>query len=141
MLAELRGSSSVGTSVVTEVIERAVLVLSAYYWDHGHANVRVASPKLGPGRIALEFSIDEGPVFRMGALAVKGDVDASDLPMVLTKFGVNTGDLFSRTAIADGRTRVETALAMRGGKIDVLPLTKVDLVARTIDLTLEVTKK
>jgi outer membrane protein insertion porin family len=130
-----------GAAVLEDDIARAVLVLNAFYWDRGHANVRIVTPRLGAGRIPIEFAIDEGPVFRIGAISLTGDVVPADHAMLLSTFAVNTGDLFSRTGIVDGRAAVEKALSARGSTFEIVPLTKVDLANRTIDLTLEITRK
>jgi outer membrane protein insertion porin family len=129
----------VGQPVVEERITSVVQVLEAYYWDRGHANVRVHAPKVAAGKITLAFKIDEGPKFKMGAIEIKG-VPAADRAKYLQVFAVKQGDLFSRTAITSGRDKLSAALVAAGKpNVVVLPLTKVDIAAKRIGLTLEIT--
>ena len=132
----------VGEPVLAEKLQGAALTLEAYYWDRGHANVKVRAPEVTPGKIALVFEIDEGPKFKIGTIKITGDVPAADHAKHLKVFGVKKGDLFSRTAIVDGRKRVVEALIAAGKPTaEVVPLTNVDLGAKTIGLTLEVSAK
>ncbi len=129
----------VGQPAVEHRITSASQAISAYYWDKGYANVRVVDPTVTAGRITLAFKITEGPVFKMGTIDITG-VPAADRSAYLKLFGVKQGDLFSRTAIATGRDKLSEALVAAGKQnVSVLPLTKVDLPAKRISLTLEVT--
>jgi hypothetical protein len=128
-----------GQPATSDKLDVAALTLSAYYWDLGYANVKVKSPKPTAGRNVIAFEITEGPQFRIGTIDVKGDVPATDHAKLKTLFGIKTGDLFNRTAIADGRNRVADALIAAGKRnVNVLPLTKVDLPNKKINFTLEV---
>ena len=139
LAAQLTKWVVVGQPVLEEKLAGAALTLEAYYWDRGHANVKVRAPKVTAGKIALVFEIDEGPKFRIGAVRMTGDPPAADHAKYLKVFGVKKGDVFSRTAIVDGRKRVVDALVAAGKTTaDVTPLTMVDLPAKTIGLTLEV---
>ena len=128
----------VGQPVLEDKIDLAALELSKLYWDKGYANVRVKSPKPVPGKATLVFEIEEGPVFKIGKVEITGVPDA-DAQKLLKLFAVKKGDTFSRTAIANGRDKVAEAV-IAGGRKDavVLPLTKVDMSNKWIDLTLEV---
>jgi parvulin-like peptidyl-prolyl isomerase len=127
-----------GEPVTSEKIEVSALTLSAYYWDLGYANVKVQSPKPAPGRNVLVFEITEGPQFRISTVNITG-VPTADHAKYKKLFGVKPGDLFSRTAAADGRTRVSDALIAAGKQdVNVLPLTKVDLPNKHISFTLEI---
>jgi len=128
----------VGEPVVVHKIELAGQALAAFYWDRGYANVKVISPEPASGPNTLVFKVEQGPVFRMGTITITG-VPKAEHAKHLKAFGVKKGDVFNRTAIAKGRQRIVDALAAIG-KPDaiVLPLSKVDISKRTIDLTLEI---
>ena len=61
-----------------EAFERDLLLVSAHYWDHGYANVKVGTPQLRLSRdkqyMYLSIPIDEGPVFTIGTVNFKGDL-------------------------------------------------------------------
>lgn len=98
------------------------LALSAFYWDHGYAQVSVT-------RTGDRYAIDEGPRFAIGSVRV------TDAPPGLVH--VRPGDTFSRRAIADDRERVSRYFQDQGyAYVNVLPITRIH--EHTIDLTLEV---
>src|SRR4051812_836969 len=91
-----------GTTFRPEELERDLFVLSAYYWDHGYANVKIGEPKreLSPDAqtIAIEIPIVEGPTFTVSSVQASGELlDSEDdtLWMLQTRPGM----LFSRTKI------------------------------------------
>jgi outer membrane protein insertion porin family len=128
-----------GEPVRVEMIERATLELQAVYWERGYANSRIKSPVPTGGRQKLVFQVTEGPVFKIGTVTISGDVPAKEHVKYVRVFGVKPGDIFKRSAIADGRDRVAKEAAASGVKNpEVTPLTKVDLPHATINLTLEI---
>lgn len=136
---ELAGTLAVGDAVKTDAIGHAAEVLDAYYWEHGYANIRVRAPEPVAGPNKLVFDIQEGPIFKIGKLKVTGEPPAKDHAVYLKAFGVKTGDVFKRSALVAGRDRVVAAATAAGiTNPSVTPLTKVDLVRSTIDLTLEI---
>lgn len=129
----------VGEPLVVDRIESAAQALSAYYWDHGYANVNVRAPQAVAGKVTLAFEIAEGPQFKIGKIDITG-LPPSERPKYLAMFGVKQGDLFNRTAIVAGRKRIIDALVATGKPAaDVLPVTKIDVPTKRIGLTLEVT--
>jgi outer membrane protein assembly factor BamA len=129
----------VGEPVLQEKLGAAAELVYAHYWDVGYANVRVDPPKPVAGPNDVVFKINEGPQFKLGPIAIKGDLPATEHARYLTLFGAKKGDIFNRTKIADGRKRMNDAIVATGRPhASVLPLTKVDLPAKTIAITLEV---
>ena len=128
-----------GGALDQERLDRGLLVLSAYYWDRGFANVVIGTPQVArPSTITIP--IEEGPVFRMGTLEVTGDFLGTAADQ-LAAIGTRSGDLFSRTAIANDRQAILLAHQDQGYAFaTVLPLVKVDVDERRIDLTLEVAR-
>ncbi len=125
-----------------ELFERDLLLLSAYYWDRGYANVRIGEPARtlsADGRtMDVSIPIEEGPTFTISAVHATGELlDSEDDTLLMLK--VLPGNLFSRTVIATDRETLQTRYQDDGyADATVLPLTKVDLVRRSIDLTFEV---
>jgi outer membrane protein insertion porin family len=115
-------------------VERASLLITAYYYDHGYVNVAVQTPKPSGTAGPAVFTITEGDQFRIGKLEITG-VSAEDSKKYLALAGAKKGDVFSRTALATGIGKIQDA-----SKLLVTPLTTVDTKKKTIDLKLEVSK-
>ena len=126
-------------SIDHEVVEREVLLISAFYWDRGHANVKVGSPRIDRARNVISIPVEEGPTFTMGHVAVTGELlgtEASHLAMI----NVKPGTLFSRAVIAKASETLNTFYQDKSyAEATVIPQTKVDTHKRTIDLTYEIT--
>ncbi len=153
--AELRGSIATrrqdGMSFLNdsgtysqEAFERDLLLVSAYYWDRGYANVKVGTPQLRLSRdkqfMYLSIPVDEGPVFTIGQVTFKGDLIGSAADNA-NRVKLRAGTTFSRTTIAEDREKLSSYYQDQGyAYANVLPLTKVDLANRRINLTFEVAR-
>lgn len=127
-----------------EAFERDLLLVSAFYWDRGYANVKVGTPQLRLSRdkqyMYLSIPVDEGPVFTIGSVHFKGDLIGS-AQKNLEKVQIRPGMTFSRTRIAEDREKLSNYYQDQGyAYANVLPLTKVDLPNRRINLTFEVAR-
>ncbi|MGE0868248.1 MAG: outer membrane protein assembly factor BamA [Kofleriaceae bacterium] len=127
-----------------EAFERDLLLVSAYYWDRGYANVKVGTPQLRLSRdkqyMYLSIPVDEGPVFSIGTVEFKGDLIGSAAEN-LKKINIRPGMKFSRTTIAEDREKLSSFYQDQGyAYANVMPLTKVDLPNRKISLTWEVAR-
>ena len=127
-----------------EAFERDLLLVSAYYWDRGFANVKVGTPNLRLSRdkqyMYLSIPVDEGPVFTIGEIKFKGDLIGSK-EKNLEKIRIRQGMKFSRTRIAEDREKISNYYQDQGyAYANVLPLTKVDLPNRKINLTFEIAR-
>lgn len=119
-------------------LDRDLLLLSAYCFDRGYANVRIGTPRFEPLRNMISIPIDEGPRFTMRAVTVTGELIGSASEN-LAMIPVRPGDTFSRTVIADDREALSTYYRDLGyPDRNVLPLTQVDLETNEISLTFEV---
>ena len=122
-----------------EMLERDLLLVSAYYWDRGYAQVKVREPKMTKTAIVVE--VEEGPTFTIEHVLVTGDPTMEQRAKHLKAMRTRTGQLFSRSRISDDRQRLSLYYQDRGyAFVNVLPLTKVDLARRMITLTFEVTR-
>jgi outer membrane protein insertion porin family len=127
-----------------EAFERDLLLVSAFYWDRGFANVKVGTPQLRLSRdkqyMYLSIPIDEGPVFTIGEVKFKGDLIGTK-EKNLERLKIRPGMRFSRTRIAEDREKLSNYYQDQGyAYANVLPLTKVDLPNRKINLTFEVAR-
>ena len=118
----------------SDLVDRASLLLSAYYYDHGFINVAVDPPKPSGGSSPATFSITEGDQFRVGKIDVKGVPDA-DAKKYLAMVTVKKGDVFSRKLMQDGIIKIQDA-----AKTQVEPVTNIDAKKKTIDVTLDLTQ-
>jgi len=78
------------------------LILSLYQ-DRGFADVRVStrSVLISPDHVDVHFNIDEGPLYHVRAIDVKGNHVISD-HLVKRDLGITPGDPFSRAKIYGG---------------------------------------
>lgn len=118
----------------SDLVDRASLQLSAYYYDHGYINVAVDAPKPSGGSSPATFAITEGDQFRVGKIDIKGVPDA-DAKKYLAMVTVKKGDVFSRKLMQDGIIKIQTA-----AQTQVEPVTAIDAKKKTIDVTLDLTK-
>lgn len=125
-------------AIIDEVLAHDRLLIMAFYWDRGHAQVKVGEPVLSPARDAVTIPIEEGPVFRMGPVTVTGDlIGSAKANLALVR--VRPGSVFSRTTIAKARETLSDFYQDQGyAYANVLPLTKIDLDRKTIGLTFEI---
>lgn len=122
-----------------DALERDLLLVSAYYWDHGYANVRVGAPVIDAAASSITIPVEEGDTFAIGEVTVTGAL-VGGMRANRDRLGVRAGELFSRSRIAADRERLQAYYEDRGYAFaNVLPLTKVDAARRTIALAWEVT--
>jgi outer membrane protein insertion porin family len=127
-------------AIIQDVLERDLLLISAFYWDRGHALVKVGQPVIPPSRDAVTIPIEEGPVFKLGPVAVTGELIGSARAN-LAKLRVRPGVTFSRMMISEDREALSDSYQDQGyAYVNVVPLTKIDLDRKTIGLTFEITR-
>jgi outer membrane protein insertion porin family len=127
-----------------EAFERDLLIVSAYYWDQGYANVKLGTPQLRLSRdkryMYVSIPVDEGPVFTISKIDFKGDLIGTPAEHA-EKMKLRAGVRFSRTMIAEDRDRLSNYYMDQGyAYANVLPLTKVDVQKHQIALTFEVAR-
>ena len=134
LLKALSGTLTPSSPWNTDLVDRAVLALTAFYYDHGYINVAVASPKPTGTASPATFAITEGDQFRIGKIEVTG-VSADDAKKYLAMVTAKKGDVFNRTVMQQGIVKIQDA-----AQTQVEPITSVDAKTKTIDLKLDVTK-
>jgi outer membrane protein insertion porin family len=121
-----------------EVLDRDLLLISSYYWDHGHAEVQVGKPVISAAKDAITIAIKEGPVFTIGSVTVTGELIGTAKEN-LDKLRVRAGATFSRSMIANDREALSTYYQDRGyASVNVTPIAKVDAAHKTIGLSFEI---
>jgi outer membrane protein insertion porin family len=126
--------ASPGRAFEANHIDRAALVITAYYYDHGYVNVKIDSPRASGEAAPATFTITEGPQFKLGKIEVKG-VSADDAKKYRAMVKAKTGDVFSRSVLADAIQKIQEA-----AKAVVTPLTDVKVDKKIIDLTIDISK-
>lgn len=121
-------------------LEHDLLLITSLYWDRGHVQVKVGAPVIPPSRDAVTIRIEEGPVFRMGAITATGELIGS-AKANLAKLRVRPGRVFSRSLLAADLQTLSAFYQDQGyADVNVLPLTKLDFARKTIGLTIEITR-
>ncbi len=127
-----------------EAFERDLLIITAYYYDHGYINVKLGAPQIRLSRdkryMYLSIPIDEGPVFDIGTIDFKGDI-IGDEEQYFRKLSIEPGETFSRSKVGADIERISNFYRDQGyAYVNVTPLTNINLEDLTVDLSFEITK-
>lgn len=129
-----------GSPFDDEKIDRGTLQLSALYFDRGMINAHVDRAIGEPdkeGSTPLTFTVEEGDVFRIGALKL-GKLASADEKALLAKLKTKPKQVFSRSVLVEDVKTLTETFAARGQKVEVLPRTDIDAKKKTLDVTLDV---
>lgn len=128
-----------GGPVRPELLMKDELKVTGAYLDKGYVTATVNASRLAvpSGATDVTFTITEGPVFRLGAVALKGPL----APAALKRLETKKGAVFSRAAVQRDLERLRELARKEKQELDVLPLTEIDSAAKTITLTFEVAPK
>jgi outer membrane protein insertion porin family len=125
-------------AVDDESLQREVLLISSFYWDHGYANVKIGTPRFERSRNTIVIPVDEGPSFTIDTVTVKGQL-IGDEHRHLAMIHIRPGERFSRKMIADDRETLATFYEDQAyAYADVRVTTQLDLARRTIGLAFEI---
>jgi outer membrane protein insertion porin family len=118
-------------------------LLSNYYLNHGYINARVADPQvdLGEEGIRITFKIEEGARFKVGKIAVAGDLI---LPKEELLKGLDLGksEYFNREKLRNDVIALSDLYGNHGyAYADVKPLVKEDANRLAVNVTYEIQKK
>jgi outer membrane protein insertion porin family len=125
-----------------EVFERDIIMITAYYYDHGFINVKIGTPQIQLSRdkryMYLSIPIDEGPVFRIGKIDFQGDLIGSKADYY-ERLTVESGENFNRSKVGTDINQLTNFYKDKGyAYVNVTPLTRVDLERRIVDLSFEI---
>jgi outer membrane protein insertion porin family len=125
-----------------DLFERDILHMNALYFDRGMVRATISPPQVErrrAGELVVRLDVHEGPVFRLGSARV--DVGFPGSPNAYREIvaTLQSGEIFSRSAVADVITRLEEAAAQQGnGDYLVTPVTEIDDEAHVIHITFQV---
>jgi outer membrane protein insertion porin family len=124
-----------------KVLDDDVDRLEAFYYDNGYLNVHVDQPKIQRtgNTIALTFLVDEGPPFKVGHVAVIGNLKfpKSEIRRLVT---LKPGDLFRGSNLQRNVLALSDFYSDRGyAYVNVEPRTRLDQATRRISVTFVVT--
>jgi outer membrane protein insertion porin family len=127
-----------------ESLKNDVNLVADYYMNNGYANVKVGEAKVrlldDKSGLVVTIGVTEGDQFRTGSVNFKGD-QPDDLAVIKGKLQTVSGEIFSRGKL---RADVFTLTDSFGDKgyafANISPMTKVNAVAKTIDLTFDMEK-
>jgi outer membrane protein insertion porin family len=134
LLKALAGTLAASSPWNSDLVDRAVLSLIAFYYDRGYINVAVDTPRPTGASAPATFSITEGDQFRLGKIEVTG-VGPDDAKKYLAMVTAKKGDVFNRTVMQQGIIKIQEA-----AQTQVEPITSIDAKKKTIDLKLDVAK-
>jgi outer membrane protein insertion porin family len=127
-----------------DAFERDLALITAFYYDRGHINVKVSAPQITLSKdkryMYIAVPIDEGPVFSVRKVDFKGDLlgKKSDYYKDLR---IERGQPFSRTRLGQDMNRLSDFYRDKGyAYVNVSPATSIDVAKRTIDITFEIEK-
>jgi outer membrane protein insertion porin family len=120
---------------------RSKLLWTDWYYNHGAVAVRIEDEQLdlvddGKG-VEILVRVKEGPVFRVGSVDLTGDLKVPKTDLVKA-VGLTKGEVFSRERIRAAVQRVSALQKEKGGKENVVPLSRVDSEKSVVDLTFEI---
>lgn len=128
-----------GEPYTRDKVERAGLALQAAYFDRGMVQAKIeATPEEASDAAGVTFTIDEGPVFSVGKVAIGKDgkkLEKDLLAVMKTK----PGQTFSRKAVLADIDRVSRVLGEKDLHGEMTPNTELDAKKKTIDVTIDVT--
>ncbi len=131
----------VGAPYRPETFERALLYMSAYYWDRGRVQAKVSPAEIVPSKdgstLAITVRIEEGPVFRLGKIRCKGDFGGTPKEC-LDLVGLKTGDVFSRAEMVKAIDRIRAFQIEKGRGTTITPGTELDPKKRVLNLDLQI---
>jgi outer membrane protein insertion porin family len=114
------------------------------YADHGYVQARIESqeiiPDLQRGKVTLKIRVVEGPQFRVGTVAVKGNEVLTE-PQVHGLIQLKPGEVFSRKQVRDSLRAITDSYSEIGrARAEVNPETENDVDKRLVNVTFAITE-
>ncbi len=127
-----------GAVLDEDVLERDVLLLAAWLYDHGLLSHKIDKTIERHGdKVTVALAVTDGPTFRYGAIDMKGDLAAPKADY-MKLVGLKRGDVFNRSAVVAVIDALRSFDKSKGHyAIDIVPLTELDTSKQTVALTFE----
>ena len=124
-----------------EAFDRDILMLTAFYYDRGHLNVKFGKPMidLSPDKqfLYITIPVDEGPQYKFGKIEFKGDLVVPK-PEYLKRLTIQPGEIFNRSRLGNDIVKLNDLYKDRGyAYVNITPLTQIDNETHTVDLTFD----
>jgi outer membrane protein insertion porin family len=118
-------------------VKYSVSVIESNYRDKGYYEVSVSTTLLSaPDRqLDLRFVVDEGPIFKIGAISIEGNQKISS-GIILRTLGIHSGDLFSQSKIFEGNRQL-----YQTGYFDGLDFIYSTMTEHTVDVAIRVRER
>lgn len=124
-------------------LEIDMLKISSFYHNQGYIKARVADPEIIFDKekgINLVFAIEEGPRYRVGELAVGGEIDRPEEEL-LAKLKLHPGHVFNREILREDVEIIRDVFVDQGyAYTDVALSTRENEKDHTVDVTFNVTR-
>jgi len=133
-----------GGTYKEDLFERDLMMLTAWYLDHGYINIKLGRPRidLSPDKqyLYLSVHIEEGEQFNLGKIGFKGDLLWPEEEL-LGEISVEQSELFNRSKLSQDILKITDRYRDRGyANVNVTPLTGIDSKERIVDITFDVQK-
>ncbi|MEE2959853.1 MAG: outer membrane protein assembly factor BamA [Myxococcota bacterium] len=133
-----------------EFFQADLMMLQAYYLDHGYLTVNVGRPAVtisaDQKHIDISVPIEEGEQYRIGKIDFSGDFEIKDetrgditRDKLLERLSIESGDIFSRKTLLESIERIANSYKNLGyAYANVTPNTRTDPEAQTVELVMDV---
>lgn len=139
LLTPFTGAGNLDREVLKTDTER----LTAYYYENGFIDVRVAEPEIAREEDGLKITIkiDEGEAYHFGTVRAAGELDAELEAAAEREFKAKQGELFKPSLL---REDINTLTQVYGDLgyafVNVLPDTEINGDKKTVDVTYTMTR-
>lgn len=128
-----------------EALRRDLLRLRLFYEDHGYVRVQVAEPIIREdrerGELHITIPIQEGSRYRVKQIIIRGGDETISAAELRKELRLREGEFFSRSLLIKDVERIADLYAARGyAFVDVNTSTDTDDAAKTVDVTLEISR-
>jgi outer membrane protein insertion porin family len=125
-----------------DAFDRDLMLITAYYYDHGYINVKLAKPQVslsGDKRyMYISIAVTEGEQYRIGKLDFRGDLIGTKAEHA-RRLTVKPGEIFNRSKLGQDILKMTDWYKDQGyAYVDITPLTAIDSEHRIVDLNFEV---
>jgi outer membrane protein insertion porin family len=133
-----------GGTLKREELRRDLDRIRAYYLDNGFLDIAVDEPEIqideAKRKLRIAIRVDEGPQYRIGDLAVKGNSLFSEAE-IRRLIRTQSGGVFSREALQGDVVAITDRYAERGYLFaDVAPVTDLRRAETIVHVSLEITE-
>jgi outer membrane protein insertion porin family len=125
-----------------DAFDRDLMLVTAFYYDHGYINVKLAKPQVSLSAdkryMYISIAITEGEQYRIGKLEFRGELIGTREDH-LKRLTVRPGEIFNRSKLGQDIVKMTDWYKDQGyAYVDITPLTSIDSEHRIVDLNFEV---